>query len=135
MTKDVESFGEADSHFDFGSCLRNWRLQADLSQRELARRADLNFSYLSKIEAGLVAPPSEEKIRALVTALDRNQDDAEYLVRLVHDSKVPNDILKAALIRNPGVGALLRRIHNRRLTDAELDAMLSIVDKKPSGQD
>lgn len=42
---------------DFGTCLRSWRLEAGLSQRELARRAAFNFSYLSKIEAGLVAPP------------------------------------------------------------------------------
>lgn len=113
---------------DFGTCLRAWRLEADLSQRELARRAELNFSYLSKIEAGLVAPPAEDKVRALVAALGRGEDDGEHLLGLARQSRIPSDIVKAALIRNPGVGALLRRIQNRRLTEQELAALLQVVD-------
>ncbi len=35
---------------DVGTRLRTWRLEANLSQRELARHADLNFSYSGKIE-------------------------------------------------------------------------------------
>ena len=113
---------------DFGTCLRAWRLEADLSQRELARRADLNFSYLSKIEAGLVSPPSDDKVRALVAALGRSEADAAHLLGLAHQSRVPNEVVKAALIRNPGVGALLRRIQDRRLTEQELAALLRVVD-------
>ena len=120
---------------DFGGCLRAWRLEANLSQRELARRADLNFSYLSKIEAGLVAPPSADKIRALVAALGREASDAEYLLDLVNQSRIPNDVVKAALIRNPGVGALLRRIQNRRLTDDQLAALLRVVEPVSSGEE
>ncbi len=120
---------------DFGACLRSWRLEADLSQRELARRAYLNFSYLSKIEASLVPPPSEEKVRALVVGLGRNDADAEYLLGLAHQSRVPSDVVRAALIRNPGVGALLRRIQDHRLTDEQLAELLRVVDNgtAPSG--
>ena len=39
----------------------------------------MDYTYLSKIEAGLVLPPSEEKIRALAIALDRSVDDLETL--------------------------------------------------------
>ncbi|MDP9364056.1 MAG: helix-turn-helix domain-containing protein [Chloroflexota bacterium] len=117
---------------DFGTRLRSWRLDAGLSQRELARRAALNFSYLSKIEAGLVAPPVEDKIRALAAALSRGEDDAELLLRLARESRVPSDVVKAALIRNPGVGALLRRIQDRRLTEQELAALLEVVEDRPS---
>ena len=113
---------------DFGTCLRAWRLEADLSQRELARRAELNFSYLSKIEAGLVPPPAEDKVRALVAALGRGEDDAEQLLELARQSRIPADVVKSALIRNPGVGALLRRIQDRRLTEQELAALLRVVD-------
>lgn len=121
---------------DFGTCLRSWRLEADLSQRELARRAEFNFSYLSKIEAGLVAPPAEDKVRALVAALGRGEDDTERLLGLARASRIPSDVVKAALIRNPGVGALLRRIQNRRLTEQELAALLRVVDDEtaPDGR-
>lgn len=117
---------------DFGTRLRDWRLEAGLSQRELARRAALNFSYLSKIEAGLVAPPVEDKVRALAASLGRGEDDAEHLLGLARQSRVPSDVVKAALIRNPGVGALLRRIQDRRLTEQELAALLEVVDEGPA---
>jgi len=117
---------------DFGTCLRSWRLEADISQRVLARRAELNFSYLSKIEAGLVAPPAEDKVRALTAALGRGEDDAERLLDLARASRIPSDVVKTALIRNPGVGALLRRIQNRHLTEQELAALLRVVDGPPA---
>ena len=104
---------------DFGSCIRDWRLAASMTQRELARRAGMDYTYLSKIEAGLVLPPSDEKIRALVTALNRDSASLETLLRLASDTKVPADIVNSALIRHPEVGALLRRIKSRPLSPAE----------------
>jgi HTH-type transcriptional regulator, competence development regulator len=104
---------------DFGSCVRDWRLAAAVTQRELARRAGMDYTYLSKIEAGLVLPPSEEKIRALVVALNRGTEDLKELLRLAHDTKLPADIVNAALIRHPQVGALLRRIKDRPLSADE----------------
>lgn len=113
---------------NFGTRLRNWRLEADLSQRELARRAELNFSYLSKIEAGLVPPPSDDKVRALAAALGRSAADVENLLQLSVESRIPGDVIKAALIQNPGVGALLRQIQHRRLTEQELAELMRVVD-------
>ncbi len=121
---------------DFGTSLRVWRLEADLSQRELARRSDLNFSYLSKIEAGLVPPPSDDKVRSLGMALGRTDADVERLLELARQSRIPSAVVKEALIRNPGMGALLRRIQHRRLTEEELAALLQVVeDRSPSSEE
>lgn len=79
----------------------------------------MDYTYLSKIEAGLVLPPSDEKIRALVTALHRDTADLRTLLSLARDTKVPADIVNTALIRHPEVGALLRRIKSRPLSPAE----------------
>ena len=104
---------------DFGSCVREWRLAASMTQRELARQAAMDYTYLSKIEAGLVLPPSDEKIRSLARALRRNTSDLEVLLQLARDTKIPADIVNSALIRHPEVGALLRRIKHRPLSPAE----------------
>lgn len=117
---------------DFGARLRALRLAADLSQRELARRADLDFTYLSKIEAGVVLPPSDDKIRSLATALPMDEQVLSELLDLAHQTKVPTEIVNAALIRNPGVGALLRRIRDRRLSPEQIEAMLRIATGGPS---
>ncbi|MDA8218152.1 MAG: helix-turn-helix transcriptional regulator [Dehalococcoidales bacterium] len=112
---------------DFGSKLRALRLAADLTQRELARRSEIDFTYLSKIEAGIVAAPSDEKVRALGAALGLSAEDMTGLVELAQQTRVPTEVVKAALIRNPGVGALLRRLKDQRLSDEQIEAMLRIA--------
>lgn len=119
MTRRERTVYDSSVSTDFGSCIRDWRLAASMTQRELARRAGMDYTYLSKIEAGLVLPPSDEKIRALVTALNRDSASLEALLRLASDTKVPADIVNTALIRHPEVGALLRRIKSRPLSPAE----------------
>jgi HTH-type transcriptional regulator, competence development regulator len=119
---------------DFGSCIRNWRLAAGTTQRELARRAGMDYTYLSKIEAGLVLPPSEEKIRALMEALCRGPEDLEILLGLARDTKLPADIVNAALIRHPQVGALLRRIKDRPLSADEAATIDKMARRGASGE-
>jgi HTH-type transcriptional regulator, competence development regulator len=106
---------------EFGSLLRRWRLDAGLSQRELARRAGLDFTYLSKIEGGLVAPPSEDRIRGLVRALGHSAEDVKMLLNLARQSRIQASDVKATVIKHPEVGALLRRIKERPLTAEETE--------------
>jgi len=47
----------------FGQRLRELRKEARISQRELAERVEVDFTYLSKIENDRVEPPSEAVIR------------------------------------------------------------------------
>lgn len=114
---------------DFGARLRELRLAADLTQRELAQQAGLDYTYVSKIEAGAVLPPSDDKIRAIGAALHLDRATIDHLLELAHQTKVPTDAVNAALIRNPGVGALLRTLSSRRLSDEQLRAMLDIADQ------
>ena len=64
---------------EFGARLRQWRIQAGLSLRELAARVGVNFTSLSKIENGTARPPSEDVIHRLATVLSA---DEEYLLTL-----------------------------------------------------
>ena len=57
----------------FGEKIRSLRRDNKLSQRDLAGRVGLNFTYLSKIENGkldFAGFPSEETILKLAEALD-----------------------------------------------------------------
>ena len=81
---------------EFGARLRQLRKQAGLTQRELAERVGVDFSYLSKIESGAVPPPSEKVISRLAEALNAKRDE---LVTLA--GKIPSDIAKA--LRNPEI--------------------------------
>jgi transcriptional regulator with XRE-family HTH domain len=111
---------------DFAEQVYDWRIESRLSQRELARRAGLDFTYLSRIEAKLVPPPSDDKVLALAIALGRSDPDARRLRELADEARVPGDVLKEAVIRNPEVGALLRRLRTHRLTQEEADRLREI---------
>lgn len=64
----------------FGNYIREKRQERrkagdrDFSQRQLALRIEVEPSYLSKVERGLVAPPSEEKILRLAEELEVDPD-------------------------------------------------------------
>jgi HTH-type transcriptional regulator, competence development regulator len=49
----------------FGPWLRDKRKEKGLSQRALAGKIGISFSYLSKIESGEMPPPSSETLEAL----------------------------------------------------------------------
>jgi transcriptional regulator with XRE-family HTH domain len=74
---------------EFGSRLRELREGAGLSQRELADRVEINFTYLSKIENGVMPPPSEGVILKLVEVLNTDRDEL-----LTLGGKVPSDLVQ-----------------------------------------
>lgn len=78
---------------EFGARLRELRKQASLSQRELANRVGVNFTYLSKIESGVMPPPSEKVILRLAEALNADKDELLTLA-----GKIPADV--AQILKN-----------------------------------
>lgn len=85
--------------------------------RQVAARVGIEPSYLSKIERGEFAPPSEEKIRRLAVELDEDPD-----VLLALAGKVSQD-LQAIIRARPRLFADLIR----QLKDAPDAALLRVV--------
>ena len=85
----------------FGARLRELRIQARLTQRELAEKVNVDFSYLSKIENGALPPPSEKVISRLAEVLNADKDD---LITLA--GRIPSDI--AQILQNREALKLLR---------------------------
>jgi transcriptional regulator with XRE-family HTH domain len=88
-----------------------------MSVRGVAGRIGLEPSFLSKIERGDVAPPSEAKIVALAAALGEDPD-----VLLALAGKVSGD-LQAVIVRRPALFAELIR----QLADLPDHAVLRLV--------
>ncbi len=86
----------------FGERVRTLRKAQGLSQRDLAGRAGIDFTYLSKIENGRIEPPSEEVIRRVAQELDA---DADELIILA--DKFPSDLAQA--LKTPERVRALRR--------------------------
>ncbi|NNK96564.1 MAG: helix-turn-helix domain-containing protein [Desulfobacterales bacterium] len=75
------------------------------SVRQVAQRIGVEPAYLSKIERGDVAPPSEEKIRALAKELD---EDADVLLAMA--GKVSSDLQEIIRKRPQLFGDLIRQL-------------------------
>lgn len=94
----------------FGSYLRERRLALRaqgprFSLRAVARAAELEPSYLSKIERGEQPPPSEERIKALAGVLGEDPD-----VLLALAGKVSDDLLRVIRRRPHLFAELIRQL-------------------------
>ncbi len=86
----------------FGTTIRDARKQRGISQKYLAEKVGIDFTYLSKIENDRMPPPSEKAIRAIAQELGTDPDE---LIRLA--GKVPSD-LADLLVRDPEAIRYLR---------------------------
>ena len=97
-------------HMTFGEYIRERReamKQQDrsFSVRQVAQRIGVEPAYLSKIERGDVAPPSEAKIRALAEELD---EDADMLLAMA--GKVSSDLQEIIRKRPQLFAELIREL-------------------------
>jgi len=108
----------------FGERIRELRTTRDnrISLRDLARRVEIDFTYLSKIENGKVPPPSDEVIEKLARELEA---DLEELLALA--AKVSQEDLRKAVAQDPRVGVLFRKLQSRDLTEEQLEQILEIA--------
>ncbi len=78
-----------------------------MTQRELAGRVNIDFTYLSKIESRATPPPSEKVILQLAEALDADKDELIILA-----GKVPSDI--AQILKDGKTLQRLRSAHTKQ---------------------
>lgn len=92
-------------------------MDREYSVRKVAARLGVQPSYLSKVERGEQAPPTEAKIRMLAEILD---EDTDVLLALA--GKVSSD-LREVIVRRPQLFAQLIR----QLKDMPDHAVLRVV--------
>jgi len=103
----------------FGVHLRNLRREAGISQRELANRAGLDFTYISKLENTRLPAPAADTVVVLASALGI---PAEELLALT--GKIPTAV-QQAVSRSPNAQRFLRDAEQMRLSDDEWKAIRS----------
>ncbi len=107
----------------FGARLRELRIQAGFTQRQLADNVNIDFTYLSKIENGVLPPPSEKVILRLAEVLNADKDEFITLA-----GKIPSDI--AQILKNRKALQLLRSERTRKKIGAPSEESVA-VSKSP----
>lgn len=77
----------------FGQMIRDARKEKHVTQRDLAKMVDVDFSYISKIETGALEPPSEAVIKSICDVLN-----LDYIDTMLRARKIPTEF--AELIFN-----------------------------------
>jgi HTH-type transcriptional regulator, competence development regulator len=105
----------------FGERIRQLRKERKMSQRGLADRVGIDFTYLSKIENNRADPPSDEVIRKMARELEVEEE--ELLAMAI---KVSADELRKSAALDPEIGVLFRKLQSGNLTKDQLRQMIQI---------
>lgn len=102
----------------FGIALRERRRAAGFSQRELAARTGLDFSYISKLENDRLPPPAADTVVALCEALGIRTEELLALT-----GKLPSAV-QQAMGASQMAQTFLREAQRLGLTDDEWGQMV-----------
>jgi transcriptional regulator with XRE-family HTH domain len=105
----------------FGEIFREKRRAAGLSQRELADRAGLDFSYISKLENGRLPPPAADTIVRLAGLLDCPSEE------LLSAAKKLPGALSDSLAADPTAVRFLREASRLQLSPDEWERMIGTL--------
>jgi len=97
----------------FGQRLRELRKARGMTQRELAQKTAISYSYVSKLETGVMPPPRQKVILALAEVLGANHADTDELFGLAR--KMPSDLLAHV---DTGIIKMLRSLGHGEETPA-----------------
>jgi HTH-type transcriptional regulator, competence development regulator len=98
----------------FGEIIRELRVAQNLELRETAHLVGIAPVYLSRIERGKEAPPSEEVVRALAKLLAA---DADVLLRLC---PAPDNQVAVLLQQHPNLLGVFQLLLDRDLDDEQV---------------
>lgn len=107
----------------FGKRIKELRRVAPLTQREVAAKVGIDFTYLSKLENDRGEPPGEETIRKLAQLL---KGDVEELLALA--GKIPVE-LRSMAQNDQQFAVFLRRLPD--LSDEQLKSLYRKAGVKP----
>ena len=103
-----------------GQRIREIRKSRNLTQRELADRVGINFTYLSRVENDRLddeQTPREETLQRIAKALEADPDELLLLARRIPDA------YRDRILSRPGV---FRKLLN--LSDSDLEELVARMD-------
>jgi transcriptional regulator with XRE-family HTH domain len=110
-----------------GQRIKNRRIELNLTLRELAKKVDTDFTYLSKIENEKTDhPPSEDLLRRVGKQLDIDPDEL-----IVLSGQVTQEI-REAIAKNPAAVHFFRSFRESKLS---WDKLKQLVEDQPRGEE
>lgn len=115
----------------FGDMVYKLRLENGLTLREICRRAGYDPSNWSKMERGLISPPSEKKKLeswALILGIKKSSKELDEFVYLANVAQgiIPFDVMKEKELV-ASLPAFFRTLKNKKPTKEEVDNIINLI--------
>jgi len=116
---------------DFGKKIKELRIKKKLSLREACRLASYDPSNWSKMERGIISPPSDENILkkwAKILGINNNERELQKFIDEAKISQgiIPQDILsKSDKLKH--LPAFFRTLRNKKPTKEEIDKLIELI--------
>jgi transcriptional regulator with XRE-family HTH domain len=111
----------------FGQSLRQLRRSKDISQRELAAKVGVDFSYISKIENDRLPPPAADTILKICEVLSVSPDEL-----LAMTGKMPSQV-KQMVGTSPAALQFMREAQSMNLSDKDWEELTQELKRLRSG--
>ena len=113
----------------FGDFLKNLRINKGLTLRQACKLTNYDPSNWSKIERGILSPPSDEKtLKNWAKILEINKKQIQEFIdnAKIAQGSIPQDILSQDILveRLP---AFFRTLRNRKPTKKEIDRLIKLI--------
>jgi transcriptional regulator with XRE-family HTH domain len=115
----------------FGEILKDLRMKKNLSLRDICKKVNYDPSNWSKIERGLISPPSDkETLSQWANTLGIKNGSAEYYnfidLANIAQSIIPDYIMQEAdLVK--ALPAFFRTVRNEKPTKKEIDDLINLI--------
>ena len=106
----------------FGQTIKNARKEKHITQRDLAKIIDVDFSYISKIETGALEPPSEAVIIKIAKILELDSNELFILAK-----KVPTEFKNSIIEEDTAANILFRKY--QYLTEKQKERIKKIIEE------
>ncbi len=106
----------------FGQMIRDARKEKRITQRDLAKMIDVDFSYISKIETGALEPPSESVINKIAKVLEIDSNELFILAK-----KVPTEFKNSIIEEDTAANILFRKY--QYLTEEQKERIKNIIEE------
>jgi transcriptional regulator with XRE-family HTH domain len=114
---------------DFGTFIKNKRIEKGQTLREFCKKAKLDPSNWSKIERGLLPPPKSRPVLeeiALTLGLSKNSQDWHMLFDLASISYIPVELMDDAAIIDK-LPIFFRTLRGEKPTRKELEDLIEKI--------
>jgi len=115
----------------FGKILKCMRIEKELSLREICKLANYDPSNWSKIERGIISPPSKEKTLCKWARILGLSQKSKKFQEFIDRAKIAQGIIPQDILSRKGavkcLPAFFRTLRNEKATKEEIDRLIELI--------